>query len=109
MTRPDIRLANLKRLIAEFGTIARVAELSETSEKYLSNLLNAGPDGKKLGNRVAEKLETGCCKPPGWMDLPEEIVATEAEKLTATEAELLRRFRTASPEKRRAMMAVARI
>jgi len=106
--RPDIRRDNLRTLISEFKTIAAVAEMSDTSEKYLSEVLRQ-KGNRSIGSKVAKKLEDGCGKPPGWMDIDHSDSVQEEGELTATEAELLRRYRAASPAKRRALLAVARL
>lgn len=68
----DIRLENLRSLVAEKGTIAAVAQAAETPASYLSQILNRikSRTGKPrdVGSDLARKLETGCGKPHGWMD-----------------------------------------
>lgn len=68
-----IRRANLLLLIREKGSIAQVARDSNTSEKYLSQIVNRvvqvrGREPRGVGDALAEKLERGCGKPAGWMD-----------------------------------------
>lgn len=114
MTRNDIRLTNLRILVGEYLTIAAVAEASGTSEKYLSQILNASPlpSGKprQVGNNLARRLEEGCLKPVGWMDTDHrQSIALPGPSITPAEAELIRLYRCASTAKRRAMMAVARL
>jgi len=70
----DIRHENLERLIEEFGTQDEVANLGTTSPVYISQIRNKALDSKtgrprEMGNIVARKLETGCKKPVGWMDV----------------------------------------
>lgn len=62
-------------LIEEFGTQDAVAALATTSQVYLSQLRTSAPDSKtgrprEIGARLARKLEQGCGKPTGWMDVP---------------------------------------
>ena len=71
-----IRLANLRRLIAEAGSASALARRAGTSSAYLSQVRSARPhpSGKprRLGERLAGRLERAMDKPPGWMDrLPE--------------------------------------
>lgn len=73
-TTAEIRLGNLKTLIEEFGTQEDVAERAGTSQVYLSQLRNKSLDSKtgrprEIGARLARKLESGCNKPIGWMDV----------------------------------------
>src|SRR5690606_31589771 len=54
-------------------TLEEVAELSETSAAYLSQVRNRLKDSKtgtpkEMGRKVAEKLRLAFDKPPGWMD-----------------------------------------
>ncbi len=69
----QIRLANLQSLISEFGTVTEVGRLSGTSRIYLSQILtrSASATGKsrEVGTKLARKLEKGCGKPEGWMDI----------------------------------------
>ncbi|MGR2663657.1 hypothetical protein ACUXVY_18895 [Chromobacterium haemolyticum] len=73
----DVRLENLRVLVVERSTIAAVAQVSDTSPAYLSQILNRVPSrtGKPrdVGTDLARKLEQGCGKPAGWMDHPHPI------------------------------------
>lgn len=72
MRPKDIRHQNLKLLVEEFGTIAEVARNAGTSEKYLSQVLAKRVQrnsARGIGDVVAAKLETGCKKAPGWIDI----------------------------------------
>ncbi|MGR2663658.1 hypothetical protein ACUXVY_18900 [Chromobacterium haemolyticum] len=96
----DIRLVNLKALVAEFETIAQVARQSDTNEAYLSHILNGVllPSGRPrgVGHALARKLEQGCGKPTGWMDHPhpngdgaiQRIEASSLEELAGILGEL---------------------
>lgn len=93
MGTDEIRLDNLNLLVTEFGSIAEVARRSGTSEKYLWQLLN-GVAFQKTGNKrnvgrvLARKLETGCGKPVGWMD-----VDHSANNLPPQDAQFLNEIR----------------
>lgn len=77
-TITEIRLANLKALIAEHGdNVAEVVRACKSknvqiSNVYLSQILTRStmPSGKtrEVGTELARKLEKGCDKPTGWMD-----------------------------------------
>lgn len=73
MTAEEFRLENLKALVAEFGSIVAVAERADTAAPYLSQIINRVPSrtGKPrdVGPDLARKLEAGCDKPIGWMDI----------------------------------------
>lgn len=113
MTRKDIRHANLLLLVAEFGSIAAVAVAAETSEKYLWQVIHRAPlkSGKPrgIGDVLADKLDDGCGKSPGWMDTNHQAASSSALGITPLEAELLRRFRTANCKHRQTILAVARL
>lgn len=101
----DLRLQNLKLLIAEFGTIAEVARRGQTSEKYLSQLLHkraytGNPRG--MGDAVAAKLESGCSKPVGWMD-------ASHDEDTITPEDVALAFINGSPEKQEVIKLMARL
>lgn len=77
MKLKDIRRHNLSLLVSQFETIAAVADLAGTSEKYLSQIINQtlqGDTARGLGDAVAAKLERGCNKPEGWMDQDHQAV-----------------------------------
>lgn len=82
----EIRLANLQSLIIEFGTAAEVGRLSDTSRIYLSQILTRASNNvtgktREIGTKLARKLEQGCRKPEGWMDI-------NHQNLNSNEAEL---------------------
>ena len=68
----QIRLTNLRTLIAEAGTIANLARLSGTAPAYLSQITNGLPTStgrpRSVGDKLARKLEQALDKPYGWMD-----------------------------------------
>lgn len=72
----EIRLLNLKALIAQEGTIAAVAEKSNTSPAYLSQIINSVPSStgtpRSIGNGLARKIEEGFFFKKGWMDAPHD-------------------------------------
>jgi len=114
MTRNAIRLANLKHLVAEYGTITALAEASGTSEKYLGQLLNEAPlpsgNHRKIGDHTVTKIETGCQLPVGWMDIDHNAASSVLHSpMNRHELELIKAFREGGPAKRRALLAVARI
>lgn len=114
MTRHDIRHHNLTLLIQEFGTATALAEATEASEKYISQIISKTPlpsgNPRQVGNNLARRLEQAASKPEGWMDQDHsQLPAAGNGELSQIEAELLRHFRQASSAKRRAIMAVARL
>lgn len=111
----NIRLTNLRLLIKEFGSITAVAVAASTNEKYLSQILNEYPlpSGKPrgIGDCLAEKLESGCGKPSGWIDTnhgPATAQPGEPE-LTPAERELLMLFRRSDDQLRAAILTTARL
>ncbi len=78
-----IRLQNLKRLVAEAGTIAAVARAANASEAYLSQILNGTPlpsgTPRGVGHALARRLEQGMDKPLGWMDTLERDERDEGD------------------------------
>lgn len=82
----DIRLIHLKRLVADFGSVAAVARVTRTNETHLRNIINrakteSGKE-KNIGDELAEALEQARPElPPGWLDLL--IASDEAQILAA--------------------------
>ena len=113
MTIHDTRLRNLQLLIEHFGSIVALSNATGVSEKYLSQVMNRTrlPSGnpKNIGSNVARRLEQGANMPAGWMDITQEIHAATTPSISPQEAELLRLYREASKDKRRGIIAVARL
>jgi hypothetical protein len=80
-TVKSIRLWNLKQLILEKRSIKAVAEAADTSAAYLSQILNEAKSGsgtvRGIGDALARKIEAGCGKPVGWMDMPQGQITRE--------------------------------
>ncbi|MGV7210472.1 helix-turn-helix transcriptional regulator [Oxalobacteraceae bacterium A2-2] len=76
-TNKQIRLENLRKLISEFKTAEEVARRAGTAPMYLSQILNGAKSStgreRGVGDSLALKLETGCEKPPGWMDVSHDV------------------------------------
>ena len=67
-----IRLRNLGLLVAQAGSLSALARRAGVSGAYLSHV-RAGtpyPSGspRRMGDRLAAKLERAMGKPPGWMN-----------------------------------------
>ena len=66
------RLANLRRLIAEAGSASELARRAGVSAPYLSQILGGTPypsgRARRMGDRLAAKLERAMRRPPGWMN-----------------------------------------
>ncbi|MCY3814366.1 MAG: LexA family transcriptional regulator [Gammaproteobacteria bacterium] len=66
------RLKNLRRLIAEAGSASELARRANVSGSYLSHVLAGRPypsgNPRRMGDRLAAKLERAMDKPPGWMN-----------------------------------------
>ncbi len=69
------RIANLRRLIAEAGSASELARRAGVSGPYLSHILAGRPYAsgrpRRMGDRLASKLERALGKPPGWMNEPQ--------------------------------------
>jgi hypothetical protein len=72
-TIEEIRRTNLRLLILEHGTGVAVAAKCDTSSAYLSQILirfkRKSGKSREVGTDLARKLEKGCGKPIGWMDV----------------------------------------
>jgi SOS-response transcriptional repressor LexA len=73
-TSKELRIENLRALVAEFKTADQVAKLAGTAPMYLSQILNGVKSktgtARGVGDALARKLEEGCGKEVGWMDRP---------------------------------------
>ena len=69
-----IRLQNLRRLIAEAGSLSALARRAGVSRAYLARVRAGTPypsgNPRRMGDRVAAKLERAMDRPVGWMDGP---------------------------------------
>ena len=78
----QIRLDNLRALIVEARSAAKLARACETSASYLSQILNGTPGRgdtpRGVGNVLARKLEAGTGKPRGWLDQAHAPKRTES-------------------------------
>ena len=67
-----IRLKNLSRLIAEAGSATELARRARVSGSNLSHVRAGTPyasgSPRRMGDRLAAKLERAMGKPPGWMN-----------------------------------------
>jgi len=97
-TIDNIRRRNLELLVEEFGTQSAVALNCQTSVSNLSHILirYRKSNGKivKMGATLARKIEAGCNKPVGWMDIshddqPENELIQLYDKMTDDMRELL--------------------
>jgi hypothetical protein len=80
-----VRRQNLEALIAEAGTLERVAEAAGSSSVYLSQVRRQAVDRKsgrrrEMGTPMARRLEAAYGKPSGWMDTahayPAELITS---------------------------------
>jgi len=87
-TIQEIRRTNLRLLIEESDekTAIAIATRCDTSASYLSQILirfkMASGKSREVGTGLARKLEKGCKKPKGWMDVVHhdgEVQASENE------------------------------
>lgn len=73
-TSKELRLENLRALVAEFKTAEAVAQRASTAPMYLSQILNGAKSStgkaRGVGDALARRLEEGCGKEVGWMDKP---------------------------------------
>ena len=73
MDNKEIRKGNLTILIKENKTVAALGDRCDVSIVYLRQINNGVKDKngtpRGMGDSVARKLEKGCGKPNGWMDV----------------------------------------
>ena len=75
-TSKELRIENLRALVAEFKTADEVAKRAGTAPMYLSQILNGAKSStgtpRGVGDALARKLEHGCGKEVGWLDRPHD-------------------------------------
>lgn len=83
-TVKELRIENLRALVAEFKTADAVAQRAQTAPMYLSQILNGAKsstgNARGVGDKLARKLEEGCGKEIGWMDKPHRPVAAQFDE-----------------------------
>ena len=67
MENKAIRRANMLHLAEQMGSLRKLADATETSAAYLSQIKNQ-VDVRGMGDEVARKFEAKLGKPLGWMD-----------------------------------------
>ncbi len=67
MTSGEIRLANLRQLIAEYGSSAELSRVCGLSPSHLSQIVSEKAN-RSVGPTLARKIELGAGKRRGWMD-----------------------------------------
>ncbi len=71
------RLRNLETLVSEAGSALKLAKLAGTNSSYLSQVrhqrMTESGTPRGVGDALAEKLEMGMGKPPGWLDEPHDL------------------------------------
>jgi len=71
MDAKEIRLRNLRELVAEAGGQRKLAARTGVNPAYLSQILSARTR-RRMGDDVARRLEQGMKMPHGWMDVVHE-------------------------------------
>lgn len=96
MDAREIRRLNLRQLVREFGSTARLAEAAGSSAKTLDQILAGTPlesgQPRGVGHNLARRIEEAARKPPGWLDVVHE------EELPVQTRELLEYLRSRSIE-----------
>lgn len=83
MTRKhdQTRLANLELLITEAGSAVELARKASANSSYLSQvrcqMLTLKGTPRRIGDKLAEKLERALGKPAGWMDENHNCIGEE--------------------------------
>lgn len=93
-TSKELRIENLRSLVAEFKTADAVAQRAATAPMYLSQILNGAKSAtgkaRGVGDALARRLEQGCGKEVGWMDKPhggESLVELKRSRVAAVHPE----------------------
>jgi hypothetical protein len=109
----EIRLKNLRLLIAEVGTAAELSRRAKTDPAYLSQILSTKIK-RGLGDELARRLERATGKPHGYMDhlnIAEEIGVYKKEKgvsaISFEEDALLKKYRKLSAKERTQLQAIS--
>ena len=69
------RVKNLIKLINEYGTQAKLAEVTGFDASFISQLKTGH---RPMGEKVARSIEASTGRPPLWMDTPGDSVESPA-------------------------------
>lgn len=100
------RKANLLIVLAQFGTLETLAELTASSARHLSQMKNGT---RNMGHKVARRIEAKLGLGPGWMDTKHQDTnpAPGGQRQIDTEA-LVRDFEELPPLLQEAVSKKAR-
>jgi len=71
LTTQQLRVINARHLASAFGTKKEFCEATHLQLSQYSHLLGENARAK-VGDIVARKIEEGCGKPAGWLDINHE-------------------------------------
>ena len=77
MNRNELRLHNVRTLIAECGGISEFAQRIGMSDSQASQIAGKNPT-RGIGNEIAPKIEKAFNKPTGWLDALHDSVNNAA-------------------------------
>jgi hypothetical protein len=81
-TSQEIRLANLRLLVEQAGSKAKLSQQTGVPAPFITQLVNGIPqpsgNPRKLGDDTARRLEIGMLKGEGWMDADHDAAAKGA-------------------------------
>lgn len=107
-TIEEIRLENLRLLVAQYGDAASLSRAVGKAAAQLSQWLNRTPSAetglpRTIASKTAREIELKLQLPRGWFDNPRE--ALDAASLTAQDQVVLARWRQLSSAEQRAFQA----
>jgi transcriptional regulator with XRE-family HTH domain len=94
------RVDNLRKLIAEYGSQAKLADAVGCTPSVISQLMTGH---REVGEKLARKIESGAGRPPLWLDKPQEDSAsddTKVDNLSVDDLSFIRKRREISDEDR---------
>lgn len=93
MTAMNARKANLLKLIEQHGTLEKLAELTGSSPRHLSQMKNGT---RNMGHKVARRIEAKLTLPAGWLDMKHSKSEANFQGVLGAE-ELLKDFEMLPP------------
>ena len=90
------RVNNLRRLIAEYGSQAKLADAVGCTPSVISQLVTGH---REIGEKLARKIEEGAGLQPLWLDMPQSAAA-EPQSKNQSGITLKELWESTSPEER---------
>jgi transcriptional regulator with XRE-family HTH domain len=93
------RVDNLRKLIAEYGSQAKLADAVGCTPSVISQLMTGH---REVGEKLARKIESGAGRPPLWLDKPQGTSGSDMkdDNASSDNQSFIQKYRKISDEDR---------